>query len=121
MKNEIKYQREDFCCQAIYDFLENELIPVVYIPKYREFGVRILDGGTSFQEIKFCPCCGSPLPESLRNFWFDELENIGCDPFGEYVPEKMQTDFWWKQKREQSEHRIRATFRKASNVAISVT
>jgi len=70
---------------------------VVYIPKFREYGLPILDGGTSFIAIVFCPWCGARLPDSLRNEWFDALEKHGLDPDGGDIPEKFVTDRWWKE------------------------
>ena len=40
---------------------------VRYLPVFREYGLLIHDGGSSFVRIQFCPWCGSRLPESLRD------------------------------------------------------
>ncbi len=37
-----------------------------YSPQYREYGLIVHDGGTSVIDIQYCPWCGKPLPESLR-------------------------------------------------------
>lgn len=37
-----------------------------YVKKLKEYGIVIHDGGSSYIVIKFCPWCGSKLPESLR-------------------------------------------------------
>jgi hypothetical protein len=29
-----------------------------YIAKFREYGVRVLDGGSSYVVLRFCPWCG---------------------------------------------------------------
>jgi len=54
--------------------INEESVPIIYVAKYREFVIRILDGGTSYIVLLFCPWCGNKLPESLRNMWFQELE-----------------------------------------------
>jgi hypothetical protein len=68
---------------------------VNYLPKFREYGLIVHDGGTSCVRIRFCPWCGSTLPESLRKQWFAELEALGIDPGNENVPERYQSSEWW--------------------------
>jgi hypothetical protein len=68
---------------------------VVYIPKFREYGLPILDGGTSYIAIQFCPWCGARLPDGLRNEWFDALEKLGLAVDSENIPEKFLSDRWW--------------------------
>lgn len=83
------------CCQGMGDALAQE-VAVVYIPEFREYGIRILDGGTSIQTIQFCPWCGARLPNSLRDAWFEELERLGLEPESEELPDRLKTDEWWK-------------------------
>lgn len=70
--------------------------PIHYSPKLREFGVRILDGGSSRLMISFCPWCGQKLPDSLRDDWFDRLENLGIHPSEDEVPAEFTDDRWWR-------------------------
>jgi len=44
--------------------------------------------------ISFCPFCGTKLPASKRDRWFDELEKLGFDePLGEdNLPENFKSD-----------------------------
>lgn len=49
------------CCEKMRMMVEEEN-SIVYIPKSREYGVPIADGGTSFLLIGFCPWCGRELP-----------------------------------------------------------
>ena len=67
--------------------VESEEIPIEYTPKFREFGVRVLDGGTSTLLLIHCPWCGRKCPDSLRDQWFAELERRGVDPSGVVPPE----------------------------------
>ena len=69
----------DFCCDRMMDSANNAEIPIVFTPKFREFGIRVLDGGTSTVQLLFCPWCAQLLPSSLRDEWFDELERLGTD------------------------------------------
>lgn len=50
---------------------------IYYNEKFDEFGIIIHDGGESYVNINFCPWCGERLPESKRDRWFDELEQLG--------------------------------------------
>jgi hypothetical protein len=70
-------------------------IPIVYTPRFREFGIQVLDGGTSTILITHCPWCASVLPASLRDKWFDELARIGVDPYAGSIPEEFLDDRWY--------------------------
>lgn len=67
-----------------------------YSSKFREYGLIIHDGGSSFVVIQFCPFCGSRLPMSLRDQWFKELEQRGIDPWEDKVPVEFEAEAWWK-------------------------
>jgi hypothetical protein len=71
-------------------------VPVVYNRRFREYGIKILDGGTAVQLITFCPWCGSKLPDSLRDAWFQRLDELKLEPGEAQLPEEMKTDAWWK-------------------------
>ena len=70
-------------------------LPLSFNPKFREFGIRYLDGGSSVQVIDYCPFCGVRLPESLREAWFDRLDRLGFEPDDPRLPKEMQSDAWW--------------------------
>jgi hypothetical protein len=70
-------------------------VAVAYMPKFREYGILILDGGTSIQTIQFCPWCGTCLPSSLRDEWFDQIERLGLEPDSKHLPSQYTTDAWW--------------------------
>jgi hypothetical protein len=78
---------------------KSESIPVFYVPKYWEYGVAVDDGGTSKIVVAYCPWCGTKLPSSLRDEWFDEIESLGFEPDDKGIPKKYQTDSWWKKRR----------------------
>jgi hypothetical protein len=59
-------------------------------------GLKIWDGGTSSILIKHCPWCGQTLPDSKRDKWFEEVEKLGIDPWTEDVPDKYNTDVWFR-------------------------
>jgi hypothetical protein len=69
---------------------------ILYIPKFREYGIRVLDGGSGFIEISHCPWCGRILPGTLRENWFKELEARGFDVGDDTIPAELTSDAWWK-------------------------
>jgi hypothetical protein len=83
----IKFSSEDF---------DNVDTPIVFIRKFDEYGLKIWDGGSSSVTLDFCPWCGEKLPTSKRDRWFDEIEKLGIDPWTEDVPDKYNTDEWFK-------------------------
>ena len=64
---------------------------VVYNEVFDEYGVIVHDGGASYVLMNFCPWCGTKLPESQRDRWFDETEALSNadDP-----PAKYRTAEW---------------------------
>ena len=75
-------------------------IGIVYLKKFREYGIRILNGGSSIKTIQYCPWSGKLLPKSLRDEWFDTLEELGFDdPRDQEIPEEFKTDKWWKDRK----------------------
>ena len=69
---------------------------VSYLPKFDEYGLIIHNGGSSSMSIQFCPWCGTRLPESKRDRWFDELAALGFDdPSEQDVPDRFKTAAWY--------------------------
>lgn len=75
---------------------------IAYVAKFDEFGIRVHDGGSSIVRIAFCPWCGTRLPESKRDRWFDELERRGIDPYEHEVPPEFRRDAWYAQTQPES-------------------
>lgn len=67
---------------------------VYFNPKFVEYGIIVHDGGRSTVVVAFCPWCGSPLPESQRDRWFEELADRGIDPWEDDVPAEYQDGRW---------------------------
>jgi hypothetical protein len=94
------------CCQRMeLELAKNSETPdrfqcpdalIHYALKFDEYGIIIHDGGASSVQIYFCPWCGTQLPPSKRDRWFDELERQGIDPLSDSVPEPFQSDAWYK-------------------------
>lgn len=83
------------CCTDMTTHLAGEEVAIVYWDKFREYGIRYLDGGTSIQPIHHCPWCGNRLPSSLRDEWFDRIEAMGLEPDDPAIPIELQTNAWW--------------------------
>lgn len=73
-------------------------VAIRYSDRFREYGIRILDGGTAIQVIHHCPWCGARLPGSLRDQWFDMLEQLGLEPGDPQIPEEMLSAAWWHRR-----------------------
>lgn len=91
--------KDIFCCEDIRKHIKEEEVAIVYSPKFRAFGLRILDGGSSTQDIHFCPWCGCKLPEDLSNVFFTELSRVLNKDAGlfdlDQAPPEFKTDEWW--------------------------
>lgn len=88
----------EFCCAEMQTHLTYGEVAIVYLPKFREFGILYFDGGTSKQCIYYCPWCGKKLPESVADEWFETIWNLGLEPDSPDVPKEFLTDEWWKQR-----------------------
>ena len=91
-----------YCCGALQYEVENKYCPVEYSQKWREYTIRDFSS-TSKSLMLFCPNCGTKLPTSLRDEWFDILEKeYGLeDPLyddKEKVSQEFLTDEWWKKR-----------------------
>ncbi|MCJ7548547.1 MAG: hypothetical protein MUQ30_02570 [Anaerolineae bacterium] len=70
---------------------------VGYVPKFDEYGIRVHDGGSSAITIEFRPWCGSRLPRSRRDEWFERMAALGVgDPFESEIPAEFTSDDWYR-------------------------
>ncbi|MFT9498003.1 DUF6980 family protein [Anaerosolibacter sp.] len=73
---------------------------IFFNDKFDEYGIIFHDGGPSYSTISFCPWCGSELPESKRDLWFDTLEELGFDdPVEQEIPEEFKSDSWYRNQK----------------------
>lgn len=86
-----------FCCKSIYKHLNEKEVAIIYGDIIRSFGIRILDGGSSYQEIKCCPWCGNKFPKELRDEFFDIIyDELNLDgPDDPRLPEEFKSREWW--------------------------
>jgi hypothetical protein len=74
-------------------------VAIVYTERFREYGIAYRpDTGGGFQQIHFCPWCGTRLPKSLVDEWFAILDDERLEPDDPRVPEDMKTSAWWRQR-----------------------
>ena len=83
--------------------LDQGEVAVRYNPRFRGYGIRILDGGSSVQTLYFCPWCGGKLPDAdaLTDKWFKILEEMlpEFDGFADTrTPDEFKSDEWWKKR-----------------------
>jgi hypothetical protein len=76
-------------------------VPIVYIGKYREFGVHVLNGEGNtyqgiYQKLEYCPMIGKKLPASLRDEWFEKIWQLNLEPDDPDIPVELQNEDWWK-------------------------
>lgn len=70
-------------------------LPVVYVAKFREYGILVGHGPT-YQVIEHCPWCGQQLPSSLRDEFFDRVERMSLEPESSDLPLDFRSDAWWR-------------------------
>lgn len=101
--------KKDFCCDEIYSLLSGDEhgceIHFKYFSDTRDYAIPYKkEFGHSVQVVKYCPWCGSKLPQSLavereniltKEYGFD-LENNELEDFN-ILPE-FKTDEWWKNR-----------------------
>lgn len=83
------------CCPELERHLKDGEVAIHYIERFREYGIRILDGGSSFQAVRYCPWCGKCLPSSLRDEWFRRIGALDKES-GDEIPAPLQSDEWWQ-------------------------
>lgn len=79
-------------------FLNENKVDIHYITQFREYSIGI-PNTSGRQDVHFCPWCGSKLPISLRDIWFDELEEKIEDFDGfddQRIPDEYRDGRWWK-------------------------
>jgi hypothetical protein len=85
-----------FCCGQMRRAVEDPDLPIIYTAKFDEFGVRVLDGGSSTIVLEYCPWSGDKLPASLRDAWFKELDRLGLDPLSRDLPVEFTDERWFR-------------------------
>jgi hypothetical protein len=69
----------DHSCQQHPDPFDCPDSLVSYSRRFDEYGLIVHDGGSSTILIEYCPWCGTELPASKRDAYFDELEKVALN------------------------------------------
>ena len=91
----------EHCCEMMTTNLAGGETAILYVPKFREYGIRVLDGGSGFIVIEHCPWCGKCLPGVLRDAWFREIESRGFEVGDAAIPKEFLSDAWWRARLQQ--------------------
>jgi len=93
---------EPYCCEAMEHELLHGIGILDYNSKLREYGIKIPQSSV-VTLINYCMFCGIRLPLSLRDEWFDILENeyglispLGKESNKIFV--EFLSDEWWKKR-----------------------
>lgn len=98
-----KSEKITHCCQLMDKFINDPRVGISYSKVMREYYIDLIDGPAK-QCPSYCPFCGTKLPSSLRDEYFDILEkefNVDDDWDEEQakrIPEEFKTDEWWKKR-----------------------
>lgn len=75
------------CCKELDRFVADGEVAIVYSEQHSCYGIKYLDGGSSFQLIRYCPWCGSCIKRKQQEIPASELNqgDFFRKPRGEYV------------------------------------
>jgi len=93
LKNEEK-SLPDCCCEDMQKAISDDEHPMYYSSAYEEYGIQ-LSSKFEYSILNYCAWCGAKLPESRRDVWFEELEEIKVDPWENEIPVKYLSSSWW--------------------------
>jgi hypothetical protein len=66
---------------------------IYWSPVFDEYGL-ICQPSSEILQIQHCPFCGSRLPESRRDNWFEKLEKEGWKTWGDPIPIELLSHDW---------------------------
>ncbi|WP_407074853.1 DUF6980 family protein [Roseateles sp.] len=66
---------------------------IYWSPVFDEYGL-ICQPSSEILQIHHCPFCGSRLPESRRDMWFEKLEKEGWRTWGDPIPIELLSHDW---------------------------
>ena len=95
-------QREH-CCEDMDFFLKEGKVAIDYCPIEREYSIK-LPSSSAIQVINYCPWCGTSLPTSLHENYYEILQReYGIDDLTDVhqqkrIPKEFTTDEWWKKR-----------------------
>jgi len=64
-----------------------------------EYWIPVPYDGYSANLIRYCPWCGTRLPHSKKEQWYQALYALGFDDPGEQaIPAEFRSDRWWRER-----------------------
>lgn len=86
-----------FCCSELTRHLRENEVALSYDDISRSYGIKILDGGTSSQQIYYCPWCGIKFPADVNDILYDIIyDELNLDgPDDPKLPEEFKSREWW--------------------------
>lgn len=82
-----------FCCELMEINCTDERVQLYYNPVMDEYYIP-LKRNAAKQLIRYCPWCATKLPDSVRDKYFELLD----DDQLENPPLEFQSDAWWKNR-----------------------
>ncbi|MET0029588.1 MAG: hypothetical protein ABW101_18305 [Candidatus Thiodiazotropha sp.] len=87
-------QYAEFYCEQHPDPKDCHDAVIHYDEVFDEYSIPHGDGASQMT-IKNCPWCGTKLPVSKRDLWFDKLESLGFDdPWDQEIPKEFKSKLW---------------------------
>lgn len=90
------------CCADMNEILQSPKGSIRYLPQFREYILESPGDSLICLSLNYCPWCGTCLPPSLRDTFFDILEkeyNLDLDILTlDKAPAEFQSDSWWKKR-----------------------
>lgn len=84
-------------CDGMALAIADPRVALRYLPRFREYGIAVVDS-SSIQEISHCPFCGEKLPGSLRDEFFDALDELELEIDDPALPARFASDAWWRER-----------------------
>lgn len=79
----------------LFAFIREGKVAIGYMERFREFYIS-LPRTNACQLIHFCPWTGKPLPASVRDQYFEVLENPNLTPYAvRKLKREMAGEAWW--------------------------
>ncbi|MFI4983868.1 MAG: DUF6980 family protein [Rickettsiales bacterium] len=93
----------EHCCNNM-EYYVSENREISYDLELRRYVLRLANAkNATCQLLFYCPWCGTKLPTSLADKWFEilKVEYGLTDPIfddAEKIPKEFKTDEWWKKR-----------------------
>ena len=81
------------CCEHMRDHCDDSRVQIFFWPIFREYYIA-LRGNQAKQRILYCPWCATKLPTSVRDQYYELLDDDAL----ENPPEEFCSEAWWKNR-----------------------